>query len=161
MAASMFRGFPGRRLAVALLTLAVAGACSDPVTGPSVENTAFDPALGVDLAASTRLATGVYRRDIVVGTGATAAAGDSLSVRYNGYLANGFEFDNNTGTGEPLYTFRVGANIPGFDAGIIGMKVGGIRQIIIPPDQGYGSMPYRQIPGNSILVFRVELIAKH
>lgn len=161
MAASLFRGLPGRKLAVALFALALAGACSDPGTGPSVDDATFDPALGVDLAASTRLASGVYRRDIVVGTGATAGPADSLSVRYNGYLANGVEFDNNTGAGEPLYTFRVGANIPGFDAGIVGMKVGGIRQIIIPPDQGYGSMPNGPIPGNSILVFKVELVARH
>ena len=153
-----------RRLFLLVAGLALAG-CEDATTRPQpqvIESTTFASSLGVDLASSTKLGTGVYIRDITVGTGATLAKGDTANVRYTGYLANGSQFDSNEITGRPLLTFTVGSTdmIPGFDAGVVGMKVGGRRQIIIPPAQGYGAIPRQGIPGGSILVFNVTLTSK-
>lgn len=152
----MFRSL--RTLLVAL-PLAL-GACSSSTTAPTIEEATFAPALGVNLATSTRLATGVYYRDVTAGTGATVANSQSLSVRYSGFLTNGSSFDANPAPA-PLFTFTLGARevISGWDQGIIGMRVGGVRQLIIPPAFGYGNNAVGGIPANSILVFTVEVIA--
>lgn len=137
-------------------TLAATVACGDedPV---GIENTRFASSLGVDIPASTRTASGLYYRDITVGTGAAAGAGSTVSVRYSGAFANGTVFDPGT---DPI-GFTVGQRqvIDGFDEGVRGMRVGGKRQLIIPPDLGYGPNDYGPIPGNSILVFTIELLS--
>ena len=143
----------------------LAGACdSDPVepTAPTIESTEFAPGLGVNLAASTQTASGLYFRDLTVGTGSVVSTGDSISVHYVGAFANGTTFDQSRPRGAPL-SFRAGVGrvIAGFDEGMLGMRVGGRRQLIIPPRLGYGSQPYGSIPGNSILVFDVEVVAEH
>jgi FKBP-type peptidyl-prolyl cis-trans isomerase FkpA len=133
---------------------------SDPEPAIPIENTTFASALGVDLAASTRTTNGAYYRDIVVGTGATIAAGQHLTVRYSGWLANGTLFDSNLSAASPLpFTFGVGAVIEGWDEGLIGIKVGGTRQLIIPPSLGYGAADYGPIPANSVLVFTVQVVS--
>lgn len=97
--------------------------------------------------------------DLIVGTGPTALAGDTVTVHYIGRLTNGQTFDNSYDRGQP-YTFVLGANqvIPGFEQGVLGMKVGGKRRITIPPSLGYGSQQNGVIPPNSTLVFEVDLI---
>jgi peptidylprolyl isomerase len=149
----------------ALLLLLAAGlgtgCLSDPsTTDPDLTQVVFAAALGVDISASTRLEGGVYIRDLTVGTGALAEVSQPVHVRYIGWLANGTKFDENPAP-NPLLSFTLGTNqvIRGFDAGIVGMRVGGIRQLVIPPSQGYGaagSPP--DIPGGAVLVFRVEVI---
>jgi peptidylprolyl isomerase len=125
----------------------------------SIETTTFAPALGVDLAASTRTSTGLYYRDLTVGTGATVAAGQLVSVRYTGWLANGTQFDSNVSSASPFeFTLGSGQVIPGFDQGIAGMRVGGRRQVIIPPALGYGAAGSGTIPGNAVIVFTVEVV---
>jgi peptidylprolyl isomerase len=125
----------------------------------SIETTTFAPTLGVDLAASTRTATGLYYRDLTVGTGATVAAGQLVSVRYTGWLANGTQFDSNVSSGSAFeFTLGTGQVIPGFDQGVSGMRVGGRRQIIIPPALGYGAAGSGTIPGNAVIVFTVEVV---
>ena len=105
--------------------------------------------------------------DLVAGTGPTPRRGARLTVHYTGWLydANrsdlkGKQFDSSSG-GEP-FTFRLGARevIPGWDQGFEGMRVGGKRRLIIPPDLGYGAvgMPAAGIPGNAGLVFEMELV---
>ena len=113
-----------------------------------------------DLAASTKTTNGAYYRDLVVGTGATVATGQTIAVRYTGWLANGTQFDSNTALANPL-TFKVGSGqvIAGFDEAIVGAAVGTQRQILIPPSLGYGPYDYGPIPGNSVLVFKVEVIS--
>lgn len=127
---------------------------------PDVENVYFEPSLGVDLAASTKTASGLYYRDITVGPGTQVLMvdGDSVGVRYRGWLRNGVAFDSNTTAALPL-RFRTGSRavVDGFDEGVRGMRVGGRRQIIIPPGLGYGSQGSAAIPSNSILVFDVTL----
>ena len=152
------------RRAVAGCALIASSAClsgeSVGLTEAQIEETNFASSLGVNLAASTKTANGTYYRDLVVGTGATVASGQTISVRYTGWLANGTQFDSNTTKAEPL-TFKVGSGqvIAGFDDGLIGAKVGSQRQLIIPPSLGYGPYDYGPIPGNSVIVFKVEVIS--
>ena len=145
---------------VGLMLLTGCASGTRPVT--SVEAVAFAPALGVDLAASTRTPAGLYYRDLRVGSGRAAGVGDAVTVRYVGALATGEIFDE-TKTGEQAITFRIqrGAPrpIPGFEQGTIGMRAGGIRQIIIPPELGYGSKGNGPVPPNAVLVFTVELVS--
>jgi peptidylprolyl isomerase len=100
-------------------------------------------------------------RDIEEGTGATATAGDEVSVQYVGVdYKTGKEFDASWDRGEP-FTFKLGAGevIAGWDQGIEGMKVGGWREMIIPPSLAYGSQGKGSIAPNSTLVFVVDLLA--
>jgi len=98
--------------------------------------------------------------DLVVGVGASAASGDTLTVHYVGTLSNGTKFDSSYDRGQP-FTFRLGAGavIPGWDQGLVGMRVGGRRRLTIPPHLGYGSRANGPIPANSTLVFEVELVS--
>jgi FKBP-type peptidyl-prolyl cis-trans isomerase FkpA len=99
-------------------------------------------------------------QDLVVGTGATAAAGDTVTVNYVGTLTNGTKFDSSYDRGQ-TYTFLLGAGrvIAGWDQGVPGMKVGGKRRLTIPPSLGYGNQPNGSIPANSTLIFDVELLS--
>jgi FKBP-type peptidyl-prolyl cis-trans isomerase len=109
----------------------------------------------------TTTAPSIFRaEDIVVGTGDPAVAGDALTVDYIGALANGQVFDDSYARGEP-YTFRLGAGtvIQGWDHGLVGMRVGGKRRLIIPPALAYGSQGQSPIPPNATLTFDIELIA--
>jgi FKBP-type peptidyl-prolyl cis-trans isomerase FkpA len=98
--------------------------------------------------------------DLVVGTGATAAAGDTITVHYVGTLSNGQKFDSSYDRGTP-FTFRLGAGsvIAGWDQGLVGMRVGGKRRLTIPPNLAYGSRGNGPIPGNATIVFEVDLIS--
>jgi peptidylprolyl isomerase len=135
-------------------------ACSPTESVTSIENATFAPSLGVDLAASTKTASGLYYRDVVVGNGATAAVNHTIQVHYSGSLANGTIFDAN-GTNATPFSFVLGTGhvIAGWDEGIVGMKVGGTRQLVIPPSLGYGPSGNGPIPGNAILVFTVIMVA--
>ncbi len=97
-------------------------------------------------------------QDEVVGTGAEAAAGDTVSVNYTGKLENGTVFDTSVGKAPIEFPLGQGYVIQGWDQGLVGMKVGGKRLLIIPPNLGYGSVDYGPIPANSTLVFEVELV---
>ena len=137
---------------------------SDAITFPdvTVENTVFAASLGVNLASSTKTASGLYYHDLTVGTGATLASGDSIGLHYHGYLSNGTQFDSNVSPATPFqFKLGVGRVIPGFDEGVIGMKVGGSRQLIIPSRLAYGSSGFRTIPPNQNLVFVVDAVAKY
>jgi FKBP-type peptidyl-prolyl cis-trans isomerase FkpA len=149
-----------RLAALLLLTLALVAGCSDS-TGPAprVEDATFAPQLGVDLTSMTRRASGLYVQDRVVGGGAEAVAGSQVEVHYRGWLVDGTVFDQNLSGQHDALPFQVGGGrmIPGFEEGVRGMRVGGKRLLVIPPSLGYGSRPQGSIPGNSILVFEVEL----
>lgn len=99
-------------------------------------------------------------KDVEKGTGATAKAGDQVSVQYVGVdYETGKQFDASWDRGEPI-SFKLGAGevIPGWDQGIVGMKVGGRRELIIPPSLAYGSQGSGPIAPNSTLVFVVDLV---
>lgn len=97
--------------------------------------------------------------DTKVGTGKTAEAGTMVSVHYVGTLTNGTKFDSSRDRGA-AFTFALGAGqvIEGWDKGVAGMKVGGVRKLVIPPDLAYGDRAIGSIPANSTLVFEVELL---
>ena len=100
-------------------------------------------------------------KDLVVGKGAEAKAGDTIKVHYVGTLANGDKFDASKDHGTEPFTFDLGKGrvIKGWDDGVAGMKVGGKRKLTIPPHLGYGARGAGpKIPPNSTLVFEVELV---
>jgi FKBP-type peptidyl-prolyl cis-trans isomerase len=98
--------------------------------------------------------------DVVVGTGAEVKTGDSVSVNYIGTLQNGTEFDNSYKRGEAFeFTVGEGRVIKGWDQGLVGMKVGGQRILVIPAPLAYGANAVGPIPANSTLVFAIELVS--
>jgi len=137
------------------LPLVAAGCGSDSPT--SIEDTRFAPALGVDLSAMTRTSSGLYYRDITVGTGAVAQSGKTVNTYYQGWLASGTRFDGRTSGPTLDFVLGSGEMIRGWDEGIPGMRVGGKRQLVIPPSLGYGAAGRGSIPPNAVLVFEVEL----
>ncbi|ROL60863.1 FKBP-type peptidyl-prolyl cis-trans isomerase [Bacteroidetes/Chlorobi group bacterium ChocPot_Mid] len=103
--------------------------------------------------------SGLKYIDLVEGTGATPTNGQTVVVHYVGTLDNGEEFDSSRRRNQPFsFILGVGKVIKGWDEGLLGMKVGGKRKLIIPPDLGYGSRPAGKIPANSTLIFEVELL---
>ena len=113
----------------------------------------------------TEMPDGLKYTDTLVGTGAIATPGHSVSVHYTGWLyengAKGKKFDSSLDRGQP-FSFKLGAGqvIKGWDEGVAGMKVGGKRKLTIPPDLGYGARGAGGvIPPNATLMFDVELLA--
>jgi FKBP-type peptidyl-prolyl cis-trans isomerase len=107
--------------------------------------------------------SGLKYVDEVVGTGESPSPGKIVSVHYTGRLENGTQFDSSRGpgSGQPLeFPIGVGRVIKGWDEGVMTMKVGGKRKLIIPPDLGYGATGAGRgrIPPNSTLIFEVELL---
>jgi FKBP-type peptidyl-prolyl cis-trans isomerase len=102
--------------------------------------------------------SGPVIKDVKVGTGAKAANGDLLTMVYKGTFSNGKVFDENMD--KPTFTFTLGAGevIKGWDKGVLGMKVGGERKLVIPPTLGYGSRTNGPIPANSTLYFDIKLL---
>jgi FKBP-type peptidyl-prolyl cis-trans isomerase FkpA len=103
--------------------------------------------------------------DVRVGTGTAAASGNTLTVTYTGWFYDaskpdqkGVQFDSTLG--QPAFTFTLGSNtvIPGWDQGLVGMRVGGLRRLIVPPSLAYGSTRYSSIPPNTTLVFEIALL---
>lgn len=100
--------------------------------------------------------------DEVVGTGATAEPGDTVTVTYTGMFTDGTVFDASANHPDIAGGFPVvlgaGQVIKGWDEGLVGMKEGGKRRLVVPPELGYGANDYGPIPGSSTLVFEVELV---
>ena len=103
---------------------------------------------------------GLIIKDKLVGEGSVASKYSIVTVHYIGRLENGKTFDSSKQIGKEPIRFTLGAGqvIKGWDQGIIGMKVGGQRKLIIPPNLGYGDQDMGVIPPNSTLIFNVELI---
>lgn len=103
--------------------------------------------------------TQLLSQDEVVGTGTEAKLGDILTVNYTGRLQDGTVFDTSVGDKPIQFVLGAGQVIPGWDQGLLGMKVGGKRLLVVPPDLAYGASGYGPIPGNATLIFEVELLA--
>ena len=104
--------------------------------------------------------SGVQYWDIVPGTGATAVSGKKVTVNYTGWLTSGKQFDSSVGKRPFQFKLGGGEVIQGWDDGVAGMKVGGKRQLKIPPNLGYGSRGAAGvIPPNATLIFDVRLVS--
>jgi FKBP-type peptidyl-prolyl cis-trans isomerase len=111
----------------------------------------------------TKTPSGLRFQDLVPGDGAEASAGKTVSVHYTGWLPNGEKFDSSRDRDQPFgFTLGAGQVIAGWDEGVAGMRVGGRRKLVIPPDLGYGTAGAPpDIPPGATLVFDVELLNVH
>ena len=117
--------------------------------------------MDLSLAPNEPLPTDLVVTDVVVGSGPEALPGQMVTVHYVGALPDGTVFDASANHGQP-FTFQLGAGrvIRGWDEGVKGMKVGGKRRLVIPPDMAYGPQAVGDvIPANATLLFEVELLA--
>lgn len=146
----MSRSFarPGRLAAVLLsLVSLVAVGCTDAPVSPTVS-------------------VPFSQTDVRVGTGTEAATGGLMTVNYTGWVYDASKTENkglvfDTSLGKAAFTFTLGAGqvIKGWDQGVVGMKVGGLRRLVIPPSLAYGDQRSGPIPPNSTLVFDIELVS--
>jgi FKBP-type peptidyl-prolyl cis-trans isomerase FkpA len=152
-------------LSGALLFLVACGAPApeEPVvisnTPATIAEATFAESLDIDIADYRLTESGLYWRDLKVGDGAEVQAGQTLSVHYDGYLPDGTLFESSR-SGSPI-TFTVGVRqvIDGWDQGLLGMRVGGDRRLIIPPALGYGATGSAPaIPPNATLIFTVTVV---
>src|SRR5262245_17146688 len=142
----------GRTLTAVLVAALAASACGGDSGGATAPS-------------SSTSSAPFSQTDLRVGTGADAVNGRRLSVQYTGWLYDtsqagnkGRQFDTSAGRGPFMFTLGAGQVIRGWDLGVVGMKVGGQRRLIIPPELGYGSSGSGSIPGNATLLFEVELV---
>jgi peptidylprolyl isomerase len=112
-----------------------------------------------DMGSEITTSTGLKYSDEVVGTGAQPAFGKTVVVHYTGKLQDGTKFDSSVDRNQP-YEFPIGLGqvIKGWDEGVMSMKVGGKRKLVIPPELGYGPRGKGSIPPNATLIFDVELL---
>ncbi|NPC74361.1 MULTISPECIES: FKBP-type peptidyl-prolyl cis-trans isomerase [Corallococcus] len=145
-------------LLCAVLALAGCGDSSSSSGDPA--DVTYADSLGVDLSAMNKSESGLYTQDLVVGTGKEAVNKSYVVVHYAGWLPDGSMFDNSRARGEPIdFVVGVGDVIKGWDEGLVGMRVGGKRKLVIPSDLGYGSRGSAPvIPSDAVLVFDVELM---
>jgi len=106
------------------------------------------------------MADTLQKEDLEQGTGAEAVAGKRVTVHYVGTLTDGSKFDSSRDRGKGFsFTLGAGEVIRGWDEGVLGMKIGGLRRLTIPPELGYGERGFPPvIPPRSTLVFEVELL---
>ena len=141
---------------------ALLSACGTDSTAPNIPSNpaveTYAASLGVNIANMTKKNDNLFVQDLVVGTGAEAIAGRTIRVTYSGFLINGKPFDSNVGGAAFSFTLGAGMVISGWDLGVVGMKVGGKRKLVIGSALGYSNQGQGPIPANATLVFDVELL---
>ena len=146
-----------RQISLSTKALAVAAVVGLSACGDNpfqvIEELEFAASLGIDLASMEKLPSGVYLEDILVGDGFEVVDASVPTVFFEGWLADGTKF----GEGSFAFVVGTGSVIAGFEQGVFGMKVGGVRRIIIPPQLGYGDQPQDAIPAGSVLIFQVTV----
>jgi peptidylprolyl isomerase len=140
---------------------ATASPAPAPAPAPAASGTdvaqQYAPQLQVDLAQMTRSSTGLYTQDLAEGTGEPAATGQTVRVHYTGWLPDGQEFDSSRGNPYPV-TLGSRNVIAGWEEGLLGMKQGGKRKLVIPSALAYGPSGRGPIPPDATLVFDVEVV---
>jgi len=145
--------------AMMLTLLSCRKADSSAQVSGAPESLTYAKELDVHLDHMTKKPSGLYVLDVKEGSGPVVGPGQVAQVHYTGWLASGEQFDSSIG-GSPL-EFGVGQGrvIAGWDEGVAGMKVGGKRRLVVPPELGYGAEGYPgAIPPSATLVFDVELV---
>jgi FKBP-type peptidyl-prolyl cis-trans isomerase FkpA len=146
---------PGVSMRFTLFALLVVAAC-----GREAAAGGFSASLGVDTTKMTKAPSGFWYTDVAVGQGAEAESGRTVRVHYTGWLPNGTKFDSSRDRGEPFaFTLGAGQVISGWDEGVKGMRVGGRRKLVLPPQLAYGEGGAPPtIPPGATLVFDVEVL---
>ncbi|MEO7521251.1 MAG: FKBP-type peptidyl-prolyl cis-trans isomerase [Gemmatimonas sp.] len=148
-------------LAIALTLITGCGSDASTPTGtPSQPGSeTFASSLGVSIASFTKKSDDLYVKDLVVGTGSEAINGRRLQVHYTGWLPNGTQFETSVGRSPIAFTLGARDVIGGWDQGILGMRVGGKRRLVIGSNLAYGSTGSGAIGPNTTLIFDVELVS--
>lgn len=150
--------------AVAVVILLASVACERAAEPQDLNTTevtdTYSPALNVDLEQMTRHESGLYTQDLRVGEGELVESGDPILVHYTGWLPDGTQFDSSHNRGMPIdVVIGTGQVIDGWDEGVVGMRVGGQRRLVIPPALAYGEAGAGGvIPPGATLVFDVEVV---
>ena len=133
-------------LMAGVMVMVAVAACSDSPTSP-INNARYS------------------QTDLLQGTGTDAQVGKVLSVHYTGWFFSesatgqkGPQFDSSRGSAPFSFTLGLGSVIAGWDQGVVGMRVGGVRRLVVPPSLAYGSIRNGPIPPNATLVFEIELL---
>ena len=135
------------------------GACATGGPAPDPAQVTYAPETGVDLSRMERTSSGLYIEEITEGVGKNAVRGDRVRIHFVSWLPDGTVVDSSLGV-EP-YQFELGSEevIRGWNQGIVGMKVGGRRRLVIRPGLGYGARGRApRVPPNAILVFEIQLL---
>ena len=149
-------------LMVAATTGCSSSAQTTPQTTPPAQSQVATTAPAPSAPAASKIpdVTELKIKDLVVGKGATAKVGSTASVNYTGWLTDGTQFDSSIGRAPFEFVIGQGGVIEGWDKGVAGMKVGGKRELIIPPAMGYGAQGSPPvIPPNATLRFDIELLS--
>lgn len=143
-----------------LLCVLITAGCATGGTALAPESITFAPALQVDLAAMERTNTGVLFRDLEEGDGPRVRRGSRVSMHYAGFLPDGTAFEQRAAP-SPAVEFTVGDGsvVPGLERGMIGMRAGGQRQLVIPSSQGYGGHSVGRVPAHATLVFIIKVVS--
>jgi len=144
-------------VALVVFTLVALACAQTPAQEPARPNTNAPTKVAGD---GVKTASGLQYWDIKVGAGDVAKDGSHVKVHYTGWLTNGKKFDSSVGGAPFPFTIGKGEVIKGWDEGVAGMKVGGKRQLRIPPQLAYGEQGYPgAIPPNATLIFDIQLLA--
>jgi peptidylprolyl isomerase len=160
----VFAGMLFLALAFGLIAQLFTGSALQAQTPPPAPSGAASPVPDKDPESGKPIITtpsGLKYVDLVVGTGPAVKNGDHLAVNYEGRLLNGTKFDSSYDRGQPFeLVLGVSQVIQGWTEGLNGMKVGGKRKLIIPPQLGYGQQGAGDvIPPNATLIFKVEIVS--
>jgi FKBP-type peptidyl-prolyl cis-trans isomerase len=147
-------------VAFAVVLAACAGGGRPVLPLRPIESIPFASTLNVDLSRMTKTPDGLYYRDLEEGTGPIIRGKVDLKVHYTGWLTNGVKFDGNSNDDPPISVpLGRGRVLKGWDEGLVGMRVGGRRQLIVPPSLGYGSESAGLIPPDATLVFDIHVLS--